>query len=80
MPRKAIYLREEGDYVGPFCSREDAERFLVLIALHGESREGIEIVEIDNAAETVSNAVSVEERQQLLDKATQPQAHRRRVP
>ncbi len=71
MAGKGIYLREKDEYVGPFYSREDAERFLVLMELSGESREGIEVVEIENAAKTVSKAVSVKERQQLLDKATQ---------
>ncbi len=69
MIRKGIYVREEDEYVGPFNSREDAERFLVLVELSGESSKGIEIVEIDNAAAAVSKAVSAEERQQLLDNA-----------
>ena len=80
MERKGIYLREKDEYVGPFCSRGDAERFLIAMTLCGESLEGIEIVEISDAAKTVSNAMSVEERQKLLDKANQSQVHRRRVP
>ncbi len=48
--RDGIYLREGAEYVGPFYSREDAERFLVLMEFCGESREGIEIVKMDNAA------------------------------
>ncbi len=70
MQGAGIYLREKDEYVGPFCSRGDAERFLELMVLHGDSLEGIEIVQIDNA-KTVSNAVSVEERQKLLDKTAQ---------
>ncbi len=37
MVGKGIYLREKDVYVGPFYSREDAERFLVLIELSGGS-------------------------------------------
>ena len=70
MSRNGIYLREGAEYVGPFYSREDAERFLVLMEFCGESREGIENVKMDNAAKKVSNAVPVEELQQLHDKAT----------
>ncbi len=45
--RSGIYLREQGEQVGPFRSRQDAERFLILMGLFGTSREGIEIVEFD---------------------------------
>ena len=41
-----IYLREgEGQYVGPFKSREDAERFIELMELCGENWAGTEVVE-----------------------------------
>ncbi len=65
---KLIYLQEADEYVGPFHSRGDAERFLVLMRSFGESLEGIEIVEIDGVANAAPKAVSVEERKQLLDK------------
>ncbi len=65
---KQIYLREADEYVGPFAGRGDAERFLVLMTSFGESLEGIEIVEIDLVTDPAPNAVSVEERKQLLDK------------
>ena len=43
-----IYLREAGGrYVGPFKSREDAERFIRLMELCGENWEDSEIVEED---------------------------------
>ena len=50
MRRFRIYLRERDEQVGPFHSRQDAERFLVLMELFGVSREGIEIVELDTSA------------------------------
>lgn len=65
---KLIYLREADEYVGPFAGRGDAERFLILMRSFGESLEGIEIVEIDSVANSAPNAVSAEERKQLLDK------------
>ena len=41
-----IYLREEGgQYVGPFRSRKDAERFIELMQLCGENWAGTEIVD-----------------------------------
>jgi hypothetical protein len=41
-----IYLREEeGQYVGPFKSREDAKRFIELMELCGEDWAGTEVVE-----------------------------------
>jgi hypothetical protein len=50
--RKAeIYLREGFFNIGPFCSREDAESFLILMELLGESSEGIEIVEVNVGAQ-----------------------------
>jgi hypothetical protein len=43
-----IYLREAGgQYVGPFKSREDAERFIRLMELCGENWADSEIVEED---------------------------------
>ena len=41
-----VYLREKNEYVGPFCNRGDAARFLIAMAASGESLEGVEIVEI----------------------------------
>jgi hypothetical protein len=41
-----IYLREEGgQYVGPFKSRRDAERFIKLMDLCGEDWTRTEVVE-----------------------------------
>jgi hypothetical protein len=41
-----IYLREEsGQYVGPFRSHKDAERFIDLMQLCGENWAGTEIVD-----------------------------------
>jgi len=41
-----FYLREEeGQYVGPFKSREDAKRFIDLMELCGEDWAGTEVVE-----------------------------------
>jgi hypothetical protein len=47
MRRPGIYLREADTYVGPFGSRADAQRFLILMGLFGDRLEGIEIVELD---------------------------------
>ena len=47
MKPKKIYLYERDEYVGPFQSRADAERFLALIALFGGTCRGIEVVETD---------------------------------
>ncbi len=46
LSHRRIYLREAGEYVGPFREREDAERFLMLVRLFGGNCEGVEIVEI----------------------------------
>ncbi len=48
LSEKKIYLHEAGEYVGPFCRREDAEKFIALMELFGETREGIEILETDS--------------------------------
>ena len=40
----AVYLREGNEYVGPFLNRMHAERFLLLMVLHGESLSGVKIV------------------------------------
>jgi hypothetical protein len=43
-----IYLREGGGrYVGPFKSREGADRFIKLMGLCGENWEDTEVVEDD---------------------------------
>ncbi len=67
---RLIYVREEDEYVGPFARHRDAELFLDLMTLSGESLEGIEIVEIDS--DSAPDAVSVEEREQLLSKKKRP--------
>jgi hypothetical protein len=42
---KRVFVHEAGEYVGPFDSRADAERFVALIERFSGSREGISIVE-----------------------------------
>ena len=43
-----IYLREGGgQYVGPFKSRKEAERFIQLMELCGENWDDTEIMEED---------------------------------
>ncbi len=49
-----IYLREQDEQVGPFDTRQDAERFLILLELFGAGREGIEIVEVDTTCDRSS--------------------------
>ncbi len=45
-----IYLRQEsGQYVGPFRSRKDAERFIKLMQLCGEKWAGAEILDAECA-------------------------------
>ena len=45
-----IYLGErEGQYVGPFKSREDAMRFIELMGLRGEDWTGAEVVVVEGA-------------------------------
>jgi hypothetical protein len=44
---RKIYLHEADEFVGPFFSRKDAERFILLMEWYGENSEGIEIVEVD---------------------------------
>jgi len=39
--------------VGPFCSREDAEKFIVLMELFGASCEGVEIVELETDSDEI---------------------------
>ncbi len=68
MGKMGVYLKEEDKYIGPFHSHKEAEGFLVLMELHGENCCGIEIVNASNSAELLINAISVEERQQLLGK------------
>ena len=48
--RIGIYVREGDEQVGPFHSRQDAERFLILMELFGTRREGIELIEVDTTA------------------------------
>ena len=47
MGMKEFYLHEKDAYVGPFCSRRDAERFVALMVTFGQSPEGIEVVELE---------------------------------
>ncbi len=68
---RLIYLREADEYVGPFATRGDAERFLTLMLSSGESLEDIELVEIDIVATSALSVVSVKERKQLLEKGKQ---------
>jgi hypothetical protein len=77
--RTGIYLRENGEFVGPFQSRGDAERFLELMELFGESAEGIEIVEISDAAAPFRDVVTPEERRRLLDTAERRQQSRNKA-
>ncbi len=65
---RLVYLRESDEYVGPFATREDAERFLTLMLSSGESLEDIELVEIDIVATSALNVVSVKERKELIEK------------
>ncbi len=65
---RLIYLRDAGEYVGPFASRGDAERFLIAMASFGESLKDIEIIEIDSDADSVPNAMSIRERKRLVKK------------
>ncbi len=44
--RMGIYLCEQDGEIGPFRTRQDAERFLVLVESLGMNIEGIEIVEL----------------------------------
>jgi hypothetical protein len=46
MRKIGIYLHVGNEYVGPFRTRGDAERFLILMKLHGESCEEIEITNL----------------------------------
>ncbi len=43
-----FYLREAGEYVGPFCSRRDAGRFLEMMSCFGADTEGIEIISLSH--------------------------------
>ena len=73
--KKGIYLREEGEYVGPFLTLADAEVFLELMKLFGGSCEGIEIVIEDADKLRDLGGVSVEEKWQLgtaRDEAEEP--------
>ncbi len=65
---RLVYLRESDEYVGPFATREDAERFLTLMLSSGESLEDIDLVEIDIVATSALNVVSVKERKELIEK------------
>jgi hypothetical protein len=47
---KQVYLREGSECIGPFRALEDALRFLLLMALSGESLAGIEILHVRSAA------------------------------
>jgi hypothetical protein len=50
-----IYLRERGgQYVGPFKTRQDAERFIKLMELCGENWAGAEVVETEGGVDAVA--------------------------
>jgi hypothetical protein len=53
MKREGVYLAENGTYVGPFGSRGDAQRFILLMELSGEDPAGIEIVDIKDGTSNV---------------------------
>jgi hypothetical protein len=42
-----IYLRQRGQYVGPFKGRRDAERFIGMMKLCGEDWTDTEVIEDD---------------------------------
>ncbi len=49
-----IYLRERGgQYVGPFKTLQDAERFIKLMELCGENWAGTEVVENEGGVDAV---------------------------
>ncbi len=50
---REIYLCEAGEHVGPFCSREDAEKFIVLMELFGASCEDVEIMELESDSDEI---------------------------
>ncbi len=67
--KKGIYVREGTEYVGPFRSNADAEVFLRLMQLHGESLNGIEVVEVRDTGEIGKTTITtVEERSMLLSR------------
>ncbi len=76
--KKGIYLREQGEHVGPFHSLADAEAFVDLMKLFGENCEGIEIVIADAENEGDTAAVTVKEKKDLLSsgsKTEEPERH-----
>jgi hypothetical protein len=73
--KTGIYVREGNEYVGPFLNNADAEVFLGLIELQGESVDGIEIVEVretENAGQIT--VTTVEKRSVLLSRTAGPTA------
>ena len=48
MMARKIFLRETGDYVGPFCSSQEARQFIEVMKLFGAGSEGIEVVELES--------------------------------
>jgi hypothetical protein len=44
-----IYVCEDKARVGPFASRIEAQRFIRLIEIFGESTKGIKVIEISDA-------------------------------
>jgi hypothetical protein len=54
-----IYLREEGgQYVGPFKSLKDAERFIKLMELCGENWADTEVVEGENGVDSTVRQIA----------------------
>ena len=70
MRRTGIYVREGDEHVGPFSSRQDAERFLLLMELFGNNCEGIDIVELGIARRPRSiNSVTLSHSSRSREKA-----------
>jgi hypothetical protein len=44
--RRGIYVHEGKAFVGPFATHKDAQHFIRLIELFGESTEGIEVLDL----------------------------------
>ena len=56
---EGIYLRHENEFVWPFISKVDAERFLVLLEAFGGNINGISIVELSDALTRAPSVIRV---------------------
>ncbi len=65
MGKRGIYLREQGEYVGPFQSLTDAEVFLYLMKWLGASTEGIDILIEDADNIPTEREVTAQEKRRL---------------